>query len=275
MILTDYHVHSTCSFDASNTMSEMVKTLASRGVSAMCFTDHIDFGVAETMQLKDFQLEKSQLEQYPKALEIAPKGMFIGLGVEMGQAHHDIERAKNIYAMKEFDFVLGSIHSLRNTLDFYYLDYTSEKQCFELYDRYALELIELADIDCFDAMAHIGYCVRCMNAMGFPVYMTLKSHGDMLEVLFKKLIQNGKGIELNCADLVEGGRPNPLMSTIPVPEVLKLYRDLGGELITIGSDSHNIKAAGLGISEGYEILRTNGFKYVTMYKKHKAEMIRI
>lgn len=277
MFLADYHVHSTCSFDAKNRMADMAAAAFERGVTEICFTDHSDFDIPETMQLgpDNFTLPRQQAHQYIETLEKAPEGMFITLGLELGEANHDPARGKRVYAMPEYDFILGSLHNLRDMQDFYYLKYTSVEQCDELYEKYLEELIELANIGCFDVMAHIGYCLRYMHAQGIDAELTMERNGDGIDTLLRALIENGKGIELNCADLVPGGRDNPLLVAFPSLPILRRYRELGGDIVTVGSDAHTTRAAGLGIAEGCELLRDNGFRYVTTYKKHKPEFKRI
>ena len=124
-------------------------------------------------------------------------------------------------------------------------------------------------------MAHIGYCLRYMHKQGFDAEITLDRFGRKTDVLLRTLIENGKGIELNVADLVPGGREDPLLKPFPSVEILRRYRELGGDIITVGTDAHNTGAAGIGIREGYELLRDNGFKYVAVYKRHKPEFKRI
>ena len=277
MFLADYHVHSSCSFDAEDRMAAMAKAELARGVSSVCFTDHVDFGMQETMQIgpERFQLPRSQVKQFIEAMERAPEGIDIRLGLELGEGNHDIPRAKRVYAMPEYDFILGSLHNLFGEQDFYYLKYESYEQCWELYDRYLDELIDLAGAACFDCMAHIGYCLRYMHKQGFDAVMDMGRYGHKIDRLLRTLIENGKGIELNVADLVPGGRSDAMGVTFPGLDVLRRYRELGGDIVTVGSDAHSVKAAGLGIKEGYELLAENGFRYVAVYKKHKPEFMRI
>ncbi len=277
MFLADYHIHSSCSFDADDRMFAMAKASLKAGVTEVCFTDHVDFGDQQTMQIGPdrFQLPKSQVKQFIEAMEKAPEGIDIKLGLELGEGNHDPARAKRIYAMPEYDFILGSLHNLKGEQDFYYIQYESYEQCWELYERYLDELIELAGLNCFDCMAHIGYCLRYMHKQGFDAEITLDRFGRKTDVLLRTLIENGKGIELNVADLVPGGREAPLLKPFPSVEILRRYRELGGDIITVGTDAHNTGAAGIGIREGYELLRDNGFKYVAVYKRHKPEFKRI
>jgi len=277
MFLADYHIHSTCSPDAKFAMDEMACAAAEKGMTHVCMTDHCDFDIPDTMQLgpDEFTLPRKQGHQFIMALEKAPEGLDIRLGLELGEGNHDPARAVRVYTMPEYDFILGALHNLRNTEDFYYLKYTSAEQCRELYERYLDELIDYAGIACFDVMAHIGYCLRYMHKQGQDIMLTMENNGDKIDTLLHTLIENGRGIELNCADLVPGGRSNPLLMTFPSISILRRYRELGGEIITVGSDAHSLPAAGLGIAEGYEILRENGFRYVSIFRHHKPEFIRI
>ena len=277
MFLADYHVHSSCSFDARDKMADMARAELARGVTEICFTDHVDFGDQQTMQIgpERFGLPRAQVRQFIDAMERAPEGIDIRLGLELGQGNHDPARARRIYAMPEYDFILGSLHNLRDEKDFYYLRYGSEERCLELYDRYLDELIELAGINCFDCMAHIGYCLRYMHKQGQDVELSMERFGYKIDLLLRALIENGKGIELNVADLVAGGRQDAMLRPVPGTDILRRYRELGGDIITVGSDAHNVKAAGVGIREGYELLAETGFRYVAVYKRHKPEFKRI
>ena len=277
MFLADYHVHSSCSFDAKNRMADMAKAAHQRGISEICFTDHADFDIPETIQIgpERYALPKQQSRQYIEAMEKAPEGIYMTLGLELGEGNHDPARAKRIYAMPEYDFILGSLHNLLGEKDFYEITYTSYEQCYDLYERYLEELIELAAIPCFDVMAHIGYCLRYMSKQGFDAELTMERNGDRIDYLLRTLIENGRGIELNCADLVAGARDGALLTTFPSLPILRRYRELGGDIVTVGSDSHNTKEAGYGIREGYELLRDNGFRYVAVYRRHNAEFKRI
>ena len=276
MFLADYHVHSTCSPDARDKMADMAKAELKMGVSEVCFTDHADFDDPKTMQIgpERFQLPRGQVRQFIETMEKAPEGIEIRLGLELGEGNHDPARAKRIYAMPEYDFILGSLHNLRGVEDFYYIKYESYEQCWEYYDRYLDELQELAEIGCFDCMAHIGYCLRYMHKQGFDAELSYDRFGRKLDTLLHTLIENGKGIELNTADLLPG-TGGGLERPFPSVEILRRYRELGGDIITIGSDAHDVKAAASGIREGMALLADCGFRYIAVYKRHKPEFKRI
>ncbi|MEG1633899.1 MAG: histidinol-phosphatase HisJ family protein [Oscillospiraceae bacterium] len=277
MFLADYHLHSSCSPDAHNTMSDMALAAHSRGMTCICFTDHSDFDIPETMQFgpDSYKVPDEQARQYREALESAPSGLRICLGLELGEANHAPERALAVYNMPDYDFILGSLHNLRDREDFYEIRYRSEEQCHRLYDLYLDELIELAAIPCFDALAHLGYCRRYMSKQGMNAAVTMERNGDKIDKILRILIENGRGLELNCADIIAGGRPDALLETFPSVPILRRYRELGGEIITVGSDGHRPCASGFGIAEGYALLRENGFRYVAAYHNHKPEFVSI
>lgn len=273
MLLTDYHIHSNCSSDGYNTMLEMALASFEKGVSILCFTDHVDLDYYLTGEPDSdcFSKYDQMKTMYKDALSGAPQGIKILMGIELGEGNHDPGRAKEIAATHDLDFILGSVHNLKGKPDFYDIKYNDEKFCRDLIDKYMEELMELAQIDCFDVMAHIGYPVRYTRNAGFEVDISLASYGDEIRQILKTLIENGKGIEINCS-----GFRNPLIGgSIPAIDVIRLYKELGGEIITVGSDAHKTVHAGTGLKEGFDILHQLGYKYVTVYEKRKPQFIKI
>jgi histidinol phosphate phosphatase HisJ family len=266
MFLADYHMHSSASFDADDTMQDMALAAHGRGMQEICFTDHIDmddiYGVYSESHWDKWP---TILEQYDEAQRICPAGFEIKLGIELGSIQHYPNIAAQRAAHAELDFVIGSIHNNRDNWDFYDMEYTSEEQCMSLLSAYMDEHIELSRCDSFDVVAHIGYTRRYMMAFGYNIAVNTLMFGDELRTVFKNLIERGKGIEINCS----GFRNADLAGAIPSLDVVKLYREMGGEIITVGSDAHRVGEAGAYIADGLEILREAGFKYVTVFNKRK------
>lgn len=271
-MLTDFHIHSSCSPDAYDTMLDMAKAAHDHGVSVMCFTDHVDLDDYETGKLiyTAPDILRDIATSHADLCGKTPAGLEVLRGMELGQPNHDTERALDIVAKTELDFIIASLHNLKDTPDFSMLQYLSVDECKSYIRTYLAELIEMADIDCFDVMGHIGYTQRYMMRDGFNIPVTLEHFGDELSTLFSKLIQNGKGIEINCA-----GFRNAINDTVPAQSTLKRYRELGGEIITIGSDAHCVKDAGIGNAEGMEALRLAGFEYFSIFRNRKSEFIKL
>ena len=274
MQLIDYHIHSKCSMDGHYTMTEMALASYEKGVREICFTDHCDLDDYKTGALQ----ESERPAQWQRVLEMfrelkanKPADLTVRLGRELGEGNHDLPKAREIASAPELDFVLGSLHNLEDEADFYDKSYTSLEDCRILIERYAEELIELSKMDFYDAMAHIGYTVRYMRRDGIPADFDMQNFGDMVDVCLKNLIQGGRGIEINCSGL----RTKKIMAPIPTVDILKRYRELGGEIITIGSDAHRTNQAAGGLQEGLDILGELGYKYITVYEKRKPSFIKI
>lgn len=272
-MLTDNHIHSTCSPDAKDNMTDMALAAYKIGVRYLCFTDHCDLDSFATGKPNPYcyGFRDKMIAMFKEAQKNVPADMELFLGLELGEGNHDPGRMAQIAASEELDFVLGTLHNLRDTVDFHDLEYKSEPQCREILNRYMEELIELAKLPSFDTMAHVSYPVRYMRRDGINMTMDTSTYRDGFEALFKTLIQQGKGIEINCS-----GLRNPLLKDpIPAPDVLKLYRELGGEIITVGSDAHRTSHVEVGVREGFDILRGLGYKYVTIFRRRKPEFIKI
>ena len=88
--------------------------------------------------------------------------------------------------------------------------------------------------------------------------------------LFVKLIAAGKGIEVNTSGLF-----GPLGRTLPEDGVLRLYRGLGGRIVTIGSDSHTADGVGRGYDEAAALLKRCGFDEITLFEEHTPRQIKL
>lgn len=274
MLLTDHHIHSNCSPDAEDAMLDMALACGEIGVERICFTDHCDLDdyVTGKPDPESERVWRRSLDAYRLTAAEAPSRLDICFGIELGEINHDPARARAIIeAAPELDFVLASVHNLRDTPDFYALHYESREHCIALLDRYLDELTETAAMDCFDVLSHIGYTKRYMLRAGYPVFVEEERYDDKVRLLLQTLIDNDKGMEVNTSGL----RHPAINATIPGEKLLRLYRELGGEKVTVGSDAHRTVDAGRGIEHAFELLKTLGYKYVCAYRKRKPEFIKL
>ena len=271
MIYTDFHVHSDVSEDSHATMWDMVCAEAAAGVGAMCFTNHCDLlncrDETPNPRCRVIARESAEKLNAMRAEHALP--IEVRLGLELGEGHRDPALAAALAADGALDFVLGSLHLLPGYGDFYFQHYTSPAQCESLFDLYLDELQQIASMDFYDVLAHLGYGRRYMWRDGVDAAMTLSRFGEKIERLLRTVIEKGKGLELNCSGIRDGCGP------FPGEEILRLYRDLGGEIITVGSDAHRPEDAAKGIRAGYEILQCCGFDYITVFRQRKPEWIKL
>ena len=136
---------------------------------------------------------------------------------------------------------------------------------------YLAELLELAELPCIDAIAHIGYTRRYMKKAGFDLPVDMAHYGDELDTLLRRMRDRGLALEVNTSGL----RNPDLGETIPGADVIRRWRALGGERITLGSDAHTVADAGGGLREGLALIRDCGFAWLTVFRERKAEFIKI
>ena len=188
MIYTDQHIHCQCSPDSHTPLREMAAAARDHGMSAVCFTDHIDMDFGNLGDLR-WEARKDILRAAWADVRANPvEGITVRCGIELGEANHDPAAAKEAALEPGLDFVLGSLHNLRGKPDFYEYPYTSEEQCAQLNREYLAELLELTEFPYFDTMAHIGYTSRYMHRDGFSAEITAEAYRDDLAAVYEALI---------------------------------------------------------------------------------------
>ncbi len=270
MILADYHVHSyPLSPDASDSMAAMARAALDSGVTHLCFTNHIEDCAMTSDDLGSFDMWDEQIDEFGKLREeFRDEPMDLRLGAELSSPHYVPERGREIYARPEFDFIIGSIHNLRNRPDFYIYKRHVPGNIVPEVEEYLDECANLARFGCCDIIGHIGYMLRYMSYQGQT--FDIMDYRDRLTALLRACVEHGVGIEVNTS-----GMKSPLHDFVPNAAVVKLYRELGGEIITVGSDAHRVDNVGGNIRTAYDMLISCGFKYVCLFRKHEPEFVNI
>lgn len=268
MIPFDLHTHCTLSFDGKSSAEDMVKRAVELGIKHYALTDHIDLGEFPD---KDFDLEATVAgakEQIPALQKKYAESTELLYGVELGQAVHDRELTEKLLAENDYDFVIGSTHFIRGHEDFYFLNYT-DTDVPELMRLYFEELLETAEWGRFDIMGHITYPLRYITGE-HGINVDLSEYGSIIDEILRTLIRNGKGIEINTSGLRQKyGRMFPDADTV------RRYRELGGEILTVGSDAHCTDDLGKGIAEGIKLAKDIGFDKIAYYKRREVHFIAI
>ncbi len=272
MIITDMHVHSHFSSDSNEAPEAIIETAIAKKFSYVYFTDHhdMDFPVSKEEPDMDFQLDfESYIKKLYELKEIYNKKIEVRFGVEQGICPQTAPHIASLSNQYPFDFIIGSSHltSLNNG-DPYHPSYYEGKTNIEAYRQYFMSEVENVKLtDGFDVYGHLDYAVRYCPDKSF-VYR-FDDYRDIFEALLKLLIEKGKGIEINTAGIAKIGFPHPHI------EALKLYKELGGEIITIGSDAHKKEDIGFGFDVAEELLQHVGFQYYTVFKERKPKFIKL
>lgn len=268
MYLVDYHTHSSYfSPDAASTMEEMCEAAIAKGVRELAFTEHCDVNGWNGIPC-DFD-EELYITALDRVKEEYGDRLTVVYGIELGQPTQNSGLAKRYLSSPGLDFIIGSLHNLRGMEDFYLLEYPDMDTCRALMERYFAELREMIGYGGFDVLGHISYPLRYIRGRA-GLEFDFSEYTSELSDIFRLLAASGLGIELNTSGLRQ-----PVGQTMPAPDIVRLYRECGGEIITLGSDAHTAGDVGAGISEGIAVLKDAGFKYFTVYKGRKASFVKI
>ncbi len=274
-ISADCHLHSHHSGDSETPMEQQIEAAICAGLTAMCFTEHFDkdFPYAANPEISpaDYSYFDLDILSYQKEFEEmkARFGSRIDLrfGVELGlQPHLNSFYRDFLAANPRLDFVIGSTH-LANPQgqDPYYPRFyegRSDTEAYREYFTYALSCLQ--QCDCFDSYGHLDYVVRYgKNKDGDYHY---KDFADLIDPMLQILIEKGKALEVNTAPLSKGCK-----DLNPCRDILKRYREMGGEMITVGSDAHTPDRIALDFDRAESALRECGFEYYVTFVGRKPE----
>lgn len=253
-LFLDYHIHSTFSLDSQMTLQQICAQSLLVGLDEIAITDHYDFDCdyVSTFDHNQYLAALTRLQaEYAGKLQIK-KGMELGL-----QPHQLAECAEKVH--DDFDFVIASVHSAQKK-DLYAGDFFQGYTQMESYRAYLQEVLDcIRGFDRFSVVGHLDLVRRYGDFTQVPDLMEDADCQDLFRDILLTLIHNGKGIEVNTSGYYIGSGADPL----PTRSVLRLYRELGGEIITTGSDSHTPTQLGYKFTETYAMLRDLGFRYVT------------
>lgn len=263
LLWTDSHTHTSFSFDSDAPAEQMIRRACELEIEHYTITDHLEINMEET-----HDCARKGAELFPQLKEKYKGRIKLHFGIELGQALHDKELSEKILSDYDFDFVIGSLHNLEGEEDFYFLDYTG-LDCDELLKRYFDELLALAEWNGFDVLGHITYPLRYICGK-YGIEVDIEKHYDTIDKILTTVIKNGKGIEINSSGLF-----TEIKKTSPDLPLVRRYRELGGKIITVGSDAHTVQRVGAGIEEAIETARASGFSEICYYEKRKPNFINI
>ena len=265
----DLHMHTESSFDGHYSAVQMCQAAVDNDLATVAITDHFDVDFYEEQNLGTRQ--QTSYDDIIYAGSEFEGRLQVLRGIEMGQPTYDEELSRKTLERYEYDFVIGSIHNLRKTPDFCELNYQilTQDDVYSLLDKYFEEELILAKWNGFDTLAHLTYPMRYIVQSG-RFNTDLSRYDDITDEIFKVLIANGKALEINTSGLRQ-----PIGKTMPTDNYVRRYRELGGELLTLGSDAHFTEHVGANIDDGYKIAESCGFEYVTYFKNRKPVQVKI
>lgn len=271
MIQADMHMHTWFSTDSEACPRDMADEAVRKGLKTICFTDHFDKDDLEWGEEGIFDVDAYFVEMQKLQEEYAGK-LNIRIGIELGLRTYLKDYYEELTKKYPFDFVIGSVHNVPYKKDaegnILYTDPAAEKLFTDRTDKEAYRLMmettleNVRTLDCFQTLGHLDYVVRYGKSREKEYSYT--DYADIIDEILKLLIEKEKGLEVNSAGLKYG-----LPFAHPHPDVLKRYRELGGEIITIGADAHKPEHIAYDFAKAEEILKSCGFKYYTEFFEQK------
>jgi len=272
--LIDYHTHTNYGWDAKYPMEEMITNAISMGISELAFTDHVDPAFENgvpTGQFRHFIDWEKYINEFNTLKEKYKGKIRLVLGVEISIEPISKHITEAFLASWPFEFVIGSMHDV-NGIDMFYPAFYEGKTKRQAYEEYFINMKNTAQtVNGFHVFGHLDYVER------YGAYedrtLVYEEYADMIDSVLRAIIQNGKGIEINTAGGKHFNNPGPNDIAHPRFKILKRYKELGGEIITMGSDAHSPERIGHNFTQAKHCLLAAGFKAMTVYRQGKPVFI--
>lgn len=267
MFIADYHTHCNFSTDSDAKMDIMVEKAIDLGLKELALTDHVDFDYPDLNY--PFLLDYDEYYKYFFNIKEKYKSKIkLIAGIEVGLQPHLKQTLIDFFKAKEFDFIIASTHVV-DRLDLCNGDFFKGKTKKEAYYRYFEDVYDNIKIhNNFNVYGHLDYISRYGNYKDKT--LEYKDYKEIIDMILKLLIEKGKGIEINTS-----GYRYKLDVIHPQLDIIKSYKNLGGEIITIGSDAHSPEYITSHFEDAYKALKESGFKYITLFENQKPTFISI
>lgn len=283
MMFADYHIHTYYSDDSTFPMEQVVKDAISKGITDLCFTDHVDYGIKEDAdkltpeQRQELKVKiqhpnvpqynvdyPAYVAEYQDLKEKYADKINLKLGMEFGLQIHTIPQYQKLFNSYPFDFIIMSCHQVENK-EFWTQEFQQGRSQDEYNQRYYDEILaQVKNYHDYSVLGHLDLIARYDKA---GIYPFAKIRDKIAEIL-KIVIADGKGIELNTSSVrykIHNAQGEQELT--PSREILALYKELGGRIITVGSDSHKPEHLGAYIAEQSQELLKLGFKEICTFEK--------
>lgn len=257
--LVDLHCHSTLSADASSPMADVCAAAVDRGVTWLTFTEHLD------LQPDDPGYGFFDYDRYTATLA-ACRDRFgdrlrLPMSIEVSYQPEFADEIEQFLAKHPFDYVIGSVHSANR--EFMWLpEFYEKRTAQEAWQLYFEDLRKCAATGWFCTLGHLDVPKRyCSHLYGKFRYA---DWADLVDAVLQACIDTGTGLEINTSGLRQG-----YGETLPGIDVLRRYRELGGEILTVGSDSHQADHVAADIPVAYDLAREAGFKAIAVFPERR------
>lgn len=269
MYLLDYNIHSDFSPDGQDSIDTICQRAIARGIDEIAFTEHLDFELANN-GVGSYNHHHA-LDALAEAQDKYSGDLYIRHGIEVVYQTRHLEMIEEFLDEHHFDFTIAAIHHVgdisiddRDAI----IDFFNGHKLPDAYLPFFLEIKRAVESRVFDLIGHFDYVQKVgVDAFGpfdYPLFE------NMIDAILKTIIKNEMGLELNTLGLRESPR-----EFYPSRKILKRYHDLGGEIITVGSNAIRADNVGAGIPNALWLLKQLGFQFITTFEQGEPAFIPI
>lgn len=259
MMISDLHLHTNFSSDSETNPEDLILRAINLKMPYICFTDHNEFDYEDGLFILDMESYFTTLttlkEKYKDKIQVL-------IGVEQGLEATKVSKTKEFISRYPFDFVIGSSHMV-NGVDPYYPQFFENRTTYEAICEYFQSILDNLDVyDDFDVYGHIDYVIRYPK--NIDTNYCFDKYSKYLIPILSRIIKSGKGIEINT-----GGFRSKIKESNPSLEIIKKYKELGGNIITVGSDAHFLSDFASEFDKALAYLKAAGFNYYNVFIDRK------
>ena len=269
-MLIDCHNHSLYSFDGSEKIEDICQNAEKLGLSVFALTDHCDMLGNSPEALREYYHGsiRGSFDELTRWRESHKTNCLMLTGIELGDPLENRALADEMLFFADFDVIIGSIHT-DGAEDYYFGDYAniSDREIHESLERYFRRQCEMADWGKFDVLAHMTYPLRYIIG-DYGRTVNFERYSSLIDRLLRTIISKNIVLEVNTSGLRQ-----KIGTTLPDEKILTRYRELGGTLVTLGSDAHTLKDMTFGIEKGEELLKKFGFTELCYFVKREMHKI--
>lgn len=260
-MIADYHMHTSFSDDSEYPMEEEIQQAISLGLDEICFTEHTDYGIPRYQICDDIAYKK----EFERCKAIYGNRIQMKFGMEFGMQTHSIPEFQKMFDRNDFDFVILSCHQIDHK-ELWKQEYQSGKSQREYNRGYYNEIYSVMKAyKNYSVLGHLD-AIKRYDQCGICPFEEVE---DLVTAILKLAIKDGKGIEVNTSCFRYG-----LEDLTPARDIIRLYRSLGGEIITVGSDAHMKEHVGCRIQYVHEELKEMGFDGFYVFDKMKPRKVK-
>lgn len=268
--LVDLHVHSTCSGDGVSSIEEYARQGEVLGLAEIGYCEHVDFDPRDEGY---GNFDAGRYNEEMASARAAVDQVRLRQGIEITYQSNREEELIAWLASHSWDYVVASVHLVDYTDGWAIISepgargaYFASHTQHQAYGPYFAESLRAAQSGLGDVLGHLDlvkrYGVRQYGPLDPVVF-----EEEIREIL-RAAVHSGMGLEINTSGLRQSpGEPYPALT------VLRWFRELGGEILTAGSDAHHADNLGSGITQALALAQEAGFRAIATFEERQVKWI--